>query len=141
MGILSKDLRERAAKAMGIESSYEVAARLEVSSSWVRKLWVQLRETGSVLSRQRGHRARKVDIDGEQKIRGWIESQPDLTIAEVMARYAGERGIAVSEPAMRRTLKRMGLSRKKKTLFATERESEKNPRGAQRLRRTSARVA
>lgn len=114
MKILSKDLRERAARAMGVESSYDVAARLEVSSSWVRKLWVRLRETGSVAVRKRGHRPRKVDSDGEQLIRGWIESQSDLTIVEVMARYAAERGIAVSEPAMRKTLNRMGLSRKKR---------------------------
>jgi transposase len=114
MAILSKDLRERAGRAMDVESSYEVAARLEVSSSWVRKLWAQLRATGSVLARARGHRPRKVDAEGERVIREWIAAQPDLTIVEVMARYAAERSIKVSEPAMRKTLKRMGLSRKKR---------------------------
>ena len=111
MAHLSKDLRERAARAMGSESSSEVAARLEVSSSWVRKLWVRLRETGSIAMLPRGHRPRIVDGDGEAMIREWIAVQPDLTIVEIMARYAG---ITVSEPGMRKTLKRMGLSRKKR---------------------------
>ena len=108
------DLRKRVAKAKGTASSYAVAARFEVSSSWVRKLWGKLRATGSLLPGLRGHRARKVDEEGEALIRRWIVEQPDMTIPEVMARYLGERAVAVSEPAMRRTLNRLGLSRKKR---------------------------
>jgi transposase len=114
MGAMSMDLRERVAKAKGTGSSIEVADRFDVSSSWVRKLWGRLRATGSLLPGLRGHRPRKVDEKGERAIRSWIDEQPDMTIPEVMARYVGERGVAVSEPAMRRTLKRMGLSRKKR---------------------------
>jgi len=133
MSALSKDLRDRVAKAMGRESSYDVAKRMEVSSSWVRKLWVQLRETGSVLPLARGHRPRKVDGEGERLLRSWIEAQPDLTIVELMKRYAGERGIDVSEPAMRRTLKRMGLSRKKRR---SSPRSEKAKRTSPHVKRT-----
>lgn len=108
------DLRERVGKAGGTGTSIEVAARFDVSSSWVRKMWSQLRATGSLLPGGRGHRARKVDEEGEQLIRAWIADQPDMTIPEVMARYLGERAISVSEPAMRRTLNRLGFSRKKR---------------------------
>jgi transposase len=134
MSALSKDLRQRVAKAMGHESSYDVAKRLDVSSSWVRKLWVQLRETGSFLPLARGHKPRKVDAEGERLLRSWIEAQRDLTIVEMMKRYAGERGIDVSEPAMRKTLKRMGLSRKKRLSLPP---SEKVKRTSLRAKRTS----
>lgn len=106
------DLRERVAKAKG--TSFEIAARFDVSASWVRKLWRLLKANGSLLPGGRGHRARKVDAEGERMIREWIAAQSDMTIPEVMARYLGERGVVVSEPAMRRTLNRMGLSRKKR---------------------------
>ena len=106
------DLRERVAKAKG--TSFEIAKRFDVSASWVRKLWRLLEATGSLAPGDRGHRPRKVDVAGEAAIREWIAVQPDMTIPEVMARYLAERGVSVSEPAMRRTLNRMGLSRKKR---------------------------
>jgi len=109
------DLRERVARAKGTGSSYEVAERFDVHDSWVRRIWLRLAATGSVAPLPRGgNRARKVDSEGEALIRGWIVEQSDLTIVEVMARYLAERAVDVSEPAMRRTLKRMGLSRKKR---------------------------
>ena len=109
------DLRERVAKAKGTGSSYEVAERFAVHDSWVRRIWIRLASTGSVAPLPRGgNRARKVDKEGEAMIRAWIAEQSDMTIVEVMARYFGEREISVSEPAMRRTLKRLGFSRKKR---------------------------
>lgn len=114
MSAMSMDLRKRVAKALGSASSLTVAERFAVSGSWVRKLWRQLRATGSVEPGGRGHRPRKVDAEGERVIRDWIQSKSDMTIPEVMARYLDERGVAVSEPAMRRTIRRMGLSRKKR---------------------------
>jgi len=128
------DLRERVAKAKGSGSSYVVAARFDVSSSWVRKLWGRLKATGSLLPGLRGHRSRKVDEEGERQIRAWIAEQPDMTIPEVMARYLGERAVAVSEPAMRRTLKRLGLSRKKRR---SSQRSAKAKRRSQRATSTS----
>jgi transposase len=53
-------------------------------------------------------------VEGEGLIRQWLSEQQDLTIDELRERYRVERGIAVSEPAMRRTVNRMGLSRKKR---------------------------
>lgn len=123
------DLRERVAKAKG--TSFEIAKRFDVSASWVRKLWRLLETTGSLLPGERGHRPRKVDAEGEGLIREWIASQPDMTIPEVMARYLVERGISVSEPAMRRTLKRMGLSRKKRL------SSRQSAKANARLRRAT----
>ncbi len=115
MKAISMDLRERVAKAKGTGSSYEVAERFAVHDSWVRRIWLRFAATGSVAPRPRGgNRARKVDSAGEGLIRDWIAEQSDMTIVEIMARYLAERAIAVSEPAMRRTLNRMGLSRKKR---------------------------
>lgn len=115
MTALSMDLRERVAKAKGTGSSYAVAERFSVTDSWVRKIWIRARTLGSVAPLPRGgRRARKVDAAGEQLIRQWLDAQPDLTIDELRERYLSERHIAVSEPAMRRTVNRMGLSRKKR---------------------------
>ena len=115
MKALSMDLRERVARARGTGSSYEVAARFAVHDSWVRRIWIRLRMTGSVAPLARGgNRARKVDPAGEVLIRKWIDERPDLTIDEIRDLYFVERQVAVSEPAMRRTLNRMGLSRKKR---------------------------
>jgi len=109
------DLRERVAKAKGTGSSYEVAERFAVHDSWVRRLWIRARTTGSIAPLPRGgNRGRKVDLEGEALVRLRIDEQPDLTIDEVRERYLRERHVAVSEPAMRRTLKRLGLSRKKR---------------------------
>jgi transposase len=115
MKALSMDLRERVAKAKGTGSSYAVAERFSVTDSWVRKIWIRARTLGSVAPLPRGgNRARKVDAEGEKLIRRWVAEQPDLTIDELRERYLSERQIAVSEPAMRRTVNRMGLSRKKR---------------------------
>lgn len=109
------DLRERVAKAEGTGSSYAVAERFSVTDSWVRKIWIRARTLGSVAPLPRGgNRARKVDVAGEQLLRQWLDAQPDLTIDELRGRYLAEREVAVSEPAMRRTVNRMGLSRKKR---------------------------
>jgi transposase len=115
MKALSMGLRERVAKAKGTGSSYVVAERFSVASSWVRKIWIRARTLGSVAPLPRGgNRARKVDAEGEGLIRQWLGDQPDLTIDELRERYRVERDVTVSEPAMRRTVKRMGLSRKKR---------------------------
>lgn len=132
MAAMSMDLRERVAKAKG--TSFEIAARFDVSASWVRKLWRLLKANGSLLPGGRGHRPRKVDAEGEGMIREWIAAQSDMTIPEVMARYLGERGVVVSEPAMRRALKRMGLSRKKRR---SSRPSAKAKRRSPRATSTS----
>jgi transposase len=109
------DLRERVAQARGTGSSYDVAKRFAVHDSWVRKVWIRVERTGSAAALpQGGNRPRKVDKDGEVRIQLWIAEQPDMTIVEVMARYLAERGVAVSEPAMRRTIRRLGFSRKKR---------------------------
>jgi transposase len=115
MKAISMDLRERVAKAKGTGSSYEVAERFAVHDSWVRRIWIRLRATGSVAPLERGgNRARKVDPEGEVLIQAWVAEEPDLTILEIAARYLAARAVAVSEPAMRRTLRRLGLSRKKR---------------------------
>jgi transposase len=139
MAAMSMDLRERVAKAKG--TSFEIAKRFDVSASWVRKLWRLLEATGSLLPGNRGHRPRKVDCEGEAMVREWIAAQPDMTIPEVMARYLGERGISVSEPAMRRTLKRIGLSRKKRRSSQPNAKAKKRSPRATRTSSTASRGA
>ncbi len=140
MKALSIDLRERVAKAKGTGSSYEVAARFAVGDSWVRKLWIRMAATGSVAPLPRGgNRARKVDKEGEALILGWFGEQPDLTIDEIRALYLVERKVAVSEPAMRRTVNRLGLSRKKRrSSQRSAKPNESSQRATSTLRSGSA---
>jgi len=80
MKTLSMDLRERVGQAKGTGSSYEVAKRFAVHDSWVRRLWLRLKHTGSVALRKRGGKlARKIDPEGrtETEAMAPTEARPD----------------------------------------------------------------
>jgi hypothetical protein len=56
----------------------------------------------------------------------WVRKQPDLTIDEIRARYRVERSVVVSESAMRRTVNRLGLSRKKRRFSRRSAKAKKS---------------
>ena len=135
------DLRERVVKAKGTDRATRLPSVLRWPVAGCGRFWIRARTTGSVAPLPRGgNRARKVDAQGEAQIRQWVDEQPDLTIDELRERYLAERQVAVSEPAMRRTVNRMGLSRKKDALCDGTRERT-GPLRAQRVRSASAWVA
>lgn len=110
------DLRIRVAALFEQASSYVLSERFSVSDSWVRKLRLQARAGQGLEPRQRGHRAKRVDDEGEQLLRQWLTDRPDATIAELCAHYHRERAVLIGKTTMRDTLKRMGLSRKKNSV-------------------------
>ena len=55
-----------------------------------------------------------------QLVREIVRAEPDLTIAEVAWEFHRRTGRSVSPAAMGRTLQKLGLTRKKKSLTATE---------------------
>ena len=107
----SMDLRERVAAARdeGMSTS-EVAETFGCCESWVRRLMQRQRElntlapTSRVLPDQR-----KLKDKDQKKLRKFIADRPDATLAEIAA-FLGNKA---SASAVSRTLKKMGLSRKK----------------------------
>ena len=108
----SMDYRRAVARAYdGCGSSAEVAEQFGCSESWVRRLIQRRRERGTLepgSSARRDDQRAYGDAD-ELKIRGLIRSRPDATLAEVAEALGKPAGAAT----VSRTLKRLGLPRKK----------------------------
>lgn len=92
-------------------SSKEVADQFGCCESWVRRLSQHYRERGTLepLSTARKDDQRGYDDADEQKIRELIKQKPDATLAEVIEAI----GKPVHHSTASRTLKRLGLPRKK----------------------------
>lgn len=66
----------------------------------------------------------KVDAERRKLLLYWIANEPDLTLAQLRLRLDQQAGVAVSQVAIWRWLKRLGLRLKKKSLHAQERDTE-----------------
>jgi transposase len=107
---ISIDLRKRILKACdrGL-GTQEVAARFDVSTSFVRKLKQRRRETGRIEALPR-HSGPKPKLQAhEERLRALIAEQPDATLAELRARL----GVAVELSTLWYTIDRLGLTFKK----------------------------
>lgn len=106
------DLRERVIQAVDRKAGTqkEVATLFGVSVSWVKKLLRLRRTTGSIAPKPHGG-GRKAKFDGEglQKLRRWVEADPDATLQELLERSGAQCSIM----AVQRALERLGCRRKK----------------------------
>jgi transposase len=93
----SDDLRERIVEAVeGGRSRREAAEIFGVSPSCAVKLYRRWCETGSVRPARLGAPKRcKLDPAGEWLL-ALVKAEPDITLGEIRARLAGERGVAAS---------------------------------------------
>ena len=108
----SMDYRRAVARAYDeCGSSAEVAEQFGCSESWVRRLIQRRREGGTLEPRSSARRddQRAYGEADEAKIRELIRSRPDATLAEV----AEALGKPAGHATVSRTLKRLGLPRKK----------------------------
>ena len=114
---LSMDLRKRVAEAFTDEpSSLQIAARFGVSSSFVRKLRIRLRNEGTLEPRPHGGGpARCVDEDDLAAIARSVGERPDATLGELCEALAKRTGKRISEPSMCRALQRLRITRKKRS--------------------------
>jgi transposase len=111
MQAYSMDLRVRVARARddGM-TTRETAETFGCSESWVRRLMQNQRERGTLEPVERAVPDRRKFQDADQtKLREFIAGRPDATLAEIAAWF----GHKASESSVSRTLKRMGLPRKK----------------------------
>jgi len=113
---LSDDLRCRilGAYARREGSQLELARRFGVSFEYVRKIGKQWRRSGRMerVRQQRHGPASVIAAVEKEKLRGWVEEQPDQTLAELSGRFHGS-GVSVGRSRVCQILEQMGLRRKK----------------------------
>jgi transposase len=112
MRAYSSDLRERVVAACdaGDATREQVAARFAVSVTWIRKLIRQRRETGSIAPKPHGGgRAPAFDAEADRRLREAVRAAAGATLQEL----ADAAGVACCASAVHRTLKRLGITRKK----------------------------
>ena len=118
----SIDVRQRvlAAVEAGEHSLRELAELFSLHLSTIVRLLQRFRNTGSVQPKPHGGGARpKLDVEGTARLLALVRQQPDATLTELR----DQLGVDCNIVTIFRTLKRMGITRKKKTRFADERDS------------------
>ena len=130
---LSVDLRQRIIHAYlsGKGSIRKIAKRFAVSFSTVWLLVKRYRSTGEVNPKPHGGgQPAKLDVVDFLVIADTVRQQPDRTVAEVRDRLAELTEVQVSVSTVRRALHRLGLTHKKKTLHAQERDQDEEVKRA-----------
>jgi transposase len=113
MRAYSQDLRDRALRALERgDRPTEVAMRLEVSRMWLYEVQRRWQQQGCRSSLPMGGHRRSRIAHLQQTISGWIELQPDLTLAELCERLQGQ-GITIKSSALWHQLNKWKLSFKK----------------------------
>lgn len=104
----------------------ELAEDFHVSLGWAKKISAAHTRTG-LMERVRHRPGRKPAVGEQQRklLLSWIASAPDLTLAQLQLRLDQQAGVGVSQVAIWRWLKRLGLRLKK---------SHSTPRSATRKR-------
>ena len=127
----SDDLRRRILQAYGQEEGSEarLAQRFRVSVSYVKKIRRQLRQTGK-MERVAHHPGRKPKFSEpiRERLRSWLEQQPDLTLVELQDKLGEQKQLAVSVPALWTVLRKMGLRLKKS--HSTRKSGTRKPTGS-----------
>jgi transposase len=124
----SIDLREKvvAAYQNGEESMRCLAKHFRVSFSFVSNLLKRVKDTGEIAPKpHRGGRSSSIKTQGQNFIKDLIESQPDLILEEIRDRY-NEQFEPVGQSTIDRTLTKLKLTRKKKTLFDPRKNTPEN---------------
>jgi len=106
----SQDLRDWVLRALGRgESPTAIAGRYEVSRVYVYDVGDRQRETGRCTCFQIGGHRRSRLAEMESVLRGWIASEPGLTLAEMQERLAGQ-GVSIKVGALWHQLNRWNLT-------------------------------
>jgi transposase len=110
------DLRRKLLQAhdRGEGTLEQLAERFSVSVPWAWKISAQRKRSGQMerVEQRRGGN-RKVTAAVEQRLRGWVQAQPDLTLAELQQKLAQAHHLQVSIGRLWQVLRQMGLRLKK----------------------------
>jgi transposase len=110
------DLRRKLLQAhdRGEGSLEQLAQRFSVSAPWAWKISAQRKRSGQMerVEQRRGGN-RKVTTEVEQRLRGWVQAQPDLTLKELQQKLEKAHHLHVSIGRLWQVLRQMGLRLKK----------------------------
>lgn len=126
MKAYSDDLRKKIIQAyLNKEGSLRgLAKRFVVSLNFVWLLWKRYEATGSVRPKPHaGGQVSVMDKDRLSILRELARQQNDATLAELQDQFRQKTGLQVSIGTLSLALKKLNLSRKKKTFHATERKN------------------
>jgi transposase len=116
MAAYSIDLRQKILRACErqLGSQRALADLFGVSLAFVEKLLRRHRMTGDIAPKPHaGGQRPYLDVAATARVRQLVHDNTDITLEELCARVAGERGVRVSVATMCRVLQRLGLPRKK----------------------------
>jgi transposase len=123
---ISEDLRERVVEAYeeGEGTQEELAERFKLSRSSVFR-YLQRRQNGEPLQARPhgGGRPTPFDVFGLERLLEIVSDKPDSTDRELSKEFTRRTGKNTSRAAISRALKKIGLTRKKKTFAASERNN------------------
>src|SRR5258708_3502256 len=127
MRAYSQDLREKVivAVAQDKQSNRAIAETLSLSEPTIERWTRRQRETGSVVASAHAGGVARGLAPHETFLRDAVKAQPDISLDELCGRVKTELGLTVSGSMVSRELTRLRLSRKKKSLHDTERETER----------------
>ena len=126
MKAYSDDLRTKIIEAYQKKqgSLRKIAKRFSVSVSFVWRLVKRFRKMGSVAPKPHGGGAKpKLDLVDLFTLRDLSNEHPDATLAELSELFFEQTGIRVNGSTIARKLRRLRISRKKKTFHASERDT------------------
>lgn len=133
MGPYGLDLRTRIVEAHqdGEGSVRELAERFAVAPNTVQNYLNLQRATGSVAPRPHGGGpGPAIDARGQEQLRALLQEMPDATEDELADALVRRHRIVVSGSTVGRTLRRMGITRKKKRFMRpNEIDRTSSPRG------------
>jgi len=135
----SQDLRQRILDtvARGEGSLRQIAQRFLVNVSTIVRLWKRHRQTGSAAPKPHaGGRRPALGPDDIERLRALIREQPDATLEELRDRL----GVGCRRMAISRVLKKLRITRKKKVLHATGRDTPKVRRKRRAFRKKVAEI-
>ena len=135
----SNDLRERAAAAVDHHegSLRQIARRFRISLKTLSRWLHRRRQTGALTPKPHGGgRPRAVDGPDAERLKDLVRHKPDATLDELNAGL----GLGCSRMAIFRALRRLRISRKKKVLHASERDTPPVKRKRRTFQRRTAEV-
>jgi transposase len=120
-------------------SKLPLAQRFSVSAPWAWKISAQRKRSGQMerVEQRRGG-GRKVTAAVEQRLRGWVRAQPDLTLAELQQQLEKAHHVHVSIGRLWQVLRQMGLRLKKSRSTPANATRKRTSSGAKPFSKPSA---
>ena len=118
----SLDLRQKIVESYenGEGSIRQLAQRFKVSPDFVQRLLKRHRQDGTLEPKSRGGNEPTLKLEHLEILQSLVEADNDATLAHLAQRLAEKTQIKVSASTIHRALKKLGLTRKKKSFKASE---------------------